>query len=103
MVKVGESGAGKSSIISLIERFYDPGSGTILMNDQNIGTNSVNKHRKRLGLVPQVPDIFPGSIYFNISLGAIDSDQVPNAKVEAVCQETGLHEFIMSLPDGYNT
>lgn len=81
---VGRSGAGKSSTMQLIERFHDPTYGSILLDNRDIRGEPVQGHRAKLGLVEQEPDLFPGSVKFNISLGA-------------------KHEFIMSLPEGYNT
>lgn len=100
---VGPSGAGKSSLISLLERFYDPTSGTILVDGIDIKDISVGMHRARMGLVSQEPDLFPGSITFNISLGAKPGNKVTQEDVEYVCKLTGLHSFISSLPQGYDT
>lgn len=102
---VGPSGAGKSTIISLLERFYEPSEGNIFMDDEDIRDMPVHDHRARLSLVAQEPDLFPGSIFFNVSLGAPPgySQQVTIEDVEEVCKMTGLHDFIISLPEGYST
>lgn len=101
---VGSSGAGKSSAISLIERFYDVTSGSILIDDEDIRALPVRDHRARISLVSQEPCLFPGSLTFNISLGAApDNDGVGQEDVERVCRMVGLHDFILSLPQGYST
>jgi ABC-type multidrug transport system fused ATPase/permease subunit len=67
---VGRSGAGKSSTISLIERFCDPTSGELLLVGADIKSISVSQHRARISLVSQDPDLFAGSVAFNVGLGA---------------------------------
>ncbi|KAF2748010.1 multidrug resistance protein-like protein 1 [Sporormia fimetaria CBS 119925] len=100
---VGRSGAGKSSTMHLIERFYDPTFGTVLLDGLDIRTQNVEEHRAKLGLVEQEPDLFPGSVAFNIGLGAKPGQKVTQEDIENVAKKCGLHEFIMSLPEGYNT
>lgn len=101
---VGPSGSGKSTIISLLMRFYDPDTGTVTIDGQDIRSIPVTAHRTRIGLVPQEPRLFSGSINFNITLG-IDSrsNNVAPEHLERLCQAVGLHEFIMGLPEGYET
>jgi ABC-type multidrug transport system fused ATPase/permease subunit len=100
---VGRSGAGKSSTMHLIERFYDPSYGTLLLDGRDIRTEAVQDHRAKLGLVEQEPDLFPGSVKFNISLGAKPGTEVVQEDIESVAKKCGLHDFIMSLPEGYHT
>lgn len=100
---VGRSGAGKSSCIALIERFFDPSSGNVLLDGHDIRSQPVQEHRARLALVEQEPDLFPGSIKFNICLGARPGAQVELEDVINVSKKCGLHDFIMGLPEGYNT
>lgn len=100
---VGPSGAGKSTIISLLQRFYDPTSGSVKLDGEDIRGVSVSQHRSRLGLVPQDPDLFPGSISYNIGLGAAPGQEVTDDDVRQICKKCGIHDFIMSLPEGYNT
>ncbi|KAF2226239.1 multidrug resistance-like protein [Elsinoe ampelina] len=100
---VGPSGAGKSSFVALIERFYDVSKGALIIDGQDIRSIPVSKHRDRLGLVPQEPDLFPGSVMYNIKLGAAHGQIVTDEEVVAVCKDCGIHEFITSLPEGYNT
>ena len=119
---VGRSGAGKSSTVHLIERFFDPTNGTVLVDGEDIRKSNVQAHRARLGLVEQEPDLFPGSVKyvtrfvssypfhtllmivyrFNIGLGKIGSEP-SEASIIEVAKKCELHEFIMSLPEGYNT
>ncbi|KAF2097197.1 P-loop containing nucleoside triphosphate hydrolase protein [Rhizodiscina lignyota] len=100
---IGQSGGGKSSVISLIERFYDPTAGAVLVNGINIRTLLVEDHRSRIALVPQDAELFPGSIAFNISIGARRDQRPAHEDIIDVCKKCGLHDFVMSLPEGYNT
>jgi ABC-type multidrug transport system fused ATPase/permease subunit len=100
---VGRSGAGKSSTIHLIERFYDPTTGTVYLDGQDIRKEAVQNHRARLALVEQEPDLFPGSVRFNIGLGGRPGIKVSEEDIMRVAKECELHDFIMSLPEGYNT
>ena len=100
---VGPSGAGKSSVISLLERFYDTQSGRVEVDGVNIRDEKVSEYRNRLSLVSQEAELFAGSIAFNIRLGARAGQTVTQDEVEKVCEECGVHEFIMSLPEGYMT
>lgn len=100
---VGRSGAGKSSSIALIERFYDPTTGSVLMDGEKIKDKPVQAHRARIGLVEQEPNLFPGSVIYNVSLGARPGHQATREEVEKVCKQCALHDFIMGLPEGYAT
>ncbi|CAZ80364.1 unnamed protein product [Tuber melanosporum] len=100
---VGYSGAGKSSAVALLERFYDVSSGSILVDDVDIRAIPVRDHRSRISLVSQEPCLFPGSIHFNVSLGAGPGKDVSRKDIERVCKMCGLHDFIMGLPEGYET
>lgn len=100
---VGQSGGGKSSVISLMDRFYDPTSGRILMNGTDIRKVPVMAHRSRIALVPQDAELFNGSIAFNVGLGTRPGNEASFDRIVDVCKQCGLHEFIMSLPEGYNT
>lgn len=99
---VGASGAGKSSAVALLERFYDISAGSVRVDDQDVRALPVRAHRRRIALVGQDPCLFPGSVAFNVGLGAVGADG-DRARVEAVCRMCGLHEFVMSLPQGYDT
>ncbi|KAM3421178.1 hypothetical protein BST61_g1587 [Cercospora zeina] len=100
---VGPSGAGKSSAMALIERFYDVTEGALLFDGQDVRDMDVRTLRSCMGLVSQEPDLFTGSIAYNVKLGAPPGVTVTDQDVEAACKKCGLHDFITSLPDGYNT
>ncbi|KAI8721825.1 hypothetical protein NCS52_00325000 [Fusarium sp. LHS14.1] len=101
---VGASGCGKSTMISLLERFYDPTSGRIVV-DQAEALSSLNPrlYRQHVALVQQEPTLFPGSIRDNISHGKDDDSQVSEAEMEEACRAANAWEFVMSLPEGLNT
>ncbi len=100
---VGPSGSGKTSAISLLERFVDPTGGVVLVDGQDIRAMPVDRHRERMSLVPQEPDLFAGSVAFNVRIGGRPGDKVSEQDVEAVCKSCGVHDFVMGLPDGYQT
>ncbi|KAI0203939.1 multidrug resistance protein [Astrocystis sublimbata] len=99
---VGASGCGKTSIISLLERFYDIQRGQILANDTDISTVDVYDYRKKLSLVAQEATLFQGTLRENILLG-VNPDDITEEQLHAVCRDASIHDFIVSLPDGYNT
>ncbi|KAH7191273.1 putative ABC-type multidrug transport system [Fusarium oxysporum] len=99
---VGASGCGKSSIISLLERFYNLDHGRILCNGQDIAANNVYAYRSHLSLVAQESSLFQGSLRENILLG-VDESTVTDERLHQVCREASIHDFIASLPEGYNT
>ncbi|KAK4053219.1 hypothetical protein OIO90_003993 [Microbotryomycetes sp. JL221] len=101
---VGASGAGKSTIVQLIERFYDPLSGTIEVDGHDISELNINNYRSHVSLVSQEPTLYAGSVKFNITLGANKpADQVTDDEVVRACKDANIHDFIVSLPDGYET
>lgn len=100
---VGRSGAGKTSAISLIERFYDPTSGSVLLDGVDIKSVPVSQHRARISLVAQDPDLFAGSVAFNVGLGARPGHVATREEVIDACKAVGIHEFVNGLPDGYET
>ncbi|KAI1362090.1 ABC transporter-like protein [Xylaria arbuscula] len=99
---VGPSGCGKTSIISLLERFYKVTSGQITFDGADIDDIDLAEYRKAISLVAQEPSLFDGTIRENIVLG-VDAEMVTDATLHQVCRDAGIHDFIMSLPDGYNT
>jgi ATP-binding cassette subfamily B (MDR/TAP) protein 1 len=99
---VGASGCGKTSIVSLLERFYDIQGGTILANGVDITGIDVQKYRKHLSLVAQEPNLLQGTVRENILLG-VDPETVTDQQLEDVCRDASINDFIMSLPDGFNT
>ncbi|PFH54100.1 hypothetical protein AMATHDRAFT_186925 [Amanita thiersii Skay4041] len=101
---VGASGCGKSTIIQLIERFYDPLAGEIYLDDQLITELNIQEYRKQIALVSQEPTLYAGTIRFNILLGAIKPEsEVTQEEIENACRDANILEFINSLPDGFET
>ncbi|KAI0168421.1 P-loop containing nucleoside triphosphate hydrolase protein [Pestalotiopsis sp. NC0098] len=98
---VGASGCGKSTTIALLERFYDPLVGGVYIDGKEISSLNVNDYRSYIALVSQEPTLYQGSIKENILLGA--PHEVSDEAIEYACKEANIHEFIMSLPDGFNT
>ncbi|RAH79109.1 P-loop containing nucleoside triphosphate hydrolase protein [Aspergillus japonicus CBS 114.51] len=99
---VGASGCGKTSIISLLERFHEPEKGQVLFNGKDISQVDIYAFRKHLSLVAQEPILFQGTIRENILLG-IDSSAVTDDQLHIASRDALIHDFIMSLPEGYST
>ncbi|KAK3300285.1 P-loop containing nucleoside triphosphate hydrolase protein [Chaetomium fimeti] len=99
---VGASGSGKTSIVSLLERFYDVSKGQILFNGKDITDVNVYEYRKLLSLVAQEPSLFHGTIRENLLLG-VDPSTVTDEQLHQCCRDASIHDFIVSLPDGYDT
>lgn len=97
---VGPTGAGKSSLANLIARFYDVTSGAVLIDGVDVRAVTQQSLRRQMGLVPQDPFLFPGTILENIRFGRLDAAM---ADVEAAARVANAHEFIMTLPEGYDT
>ena len=95
---VGATGAGKSTIINLLNRLYEINSGKITIDSKDIKTISVKNLRQNIAVVLQDVFLFADTILNNITLKNSDISQ---AQVEAAAKEIGLHDFIMSLPKGY--
>ncbi|KAL8277932.1 hypothetical protein RQP46_009751 [Phenoliferia psychrophenolica] len=101
---VGPSGCGKSTLIQLVERFYDPLTGTVSVDGQDVSELDVQSYRQSISLVSQEPTLYSGSVRFNITLGAnMPAEEVTQEAVEQACRDANIHDFILSLPDGYNT
>ncbi|KAJ0121413.1 bc transporter [Diaporthe amygdali] len=98
---VGASGAGKSSTVALLERFYDAQQGSIRCNGRDITTVDVHEYRKLFSLVAQEASLFQGTIKENILLGVPDASAVTDAQLHQACQDAAIHDFIISLPEGY--
>ncbi|KAK4488469.1 hypothetical protein RD792_004233 [Penstemon davidsonii] len=98
---VGQSGSGKSTIISLIERFYDPSRGVVKIDGRDIKSYHLRTMRKHIALVSQEPTLFAGTIRQNIAYGAFeDTDEV---EIIEAAKAANAHDFIAGLKDGYDT
>uniref|UniRef100_A0A8R7TWG7 Uncharacterized protein n=1 Tax=Triticum urartu TaxID=4572 RepID=A0A8R7TWG7_TRIUA len=98
---VGESGSGKSTVIALLERFYNPDSGTISLDGVEIKSLNINWLRDQTGLVSQEPVLFNDTIRANIAYGK--DGEVTEEELIAAAKASNAHEFISSLPQGYDT
>ncbi|XP_020873126.1 ABC transporter B family member 9 [Arabidopsis lyrata subsp. lyrata] len=98
---VGESGSGKSTVISMIERFYNPDSGKILIDQVEIQTFKLSWLRQQMGLVSQEPILFNETIRSNIAYGKTGG--ATEEEIIAAAQAANAHNFISSLPQGYDT
>ena len=97
---VGPSGAGKSTVASLLPRFYDCDAGTIRIDGTDIRHVTLDSLRNQVGIVPQETILFNGSVYDNILYGRLDATK---EEIEAAAKAANAHDFIMELPEGYNT
>lgn len=97
---VGPTGAGKSSIINLLARFYDPTSGVISIDGHDLTTVTQRSLHEQVSMVLQDSFIFNGSVRNNIAYGRPDASQ---DDIIAAAEDVNAHEFIMRLPDGYDT
>ncbi|KAL5227513.1 hypothetical protein ABZP36_015778 [Zizania latifolia] len=98
---VGESGSGKSTVIALLERFYNPDLGTISLDGTEIKSLNVNWLRDQMGLVSQEPMLFNDTIRDNIAYGK--HEDVTEEELIKAAKASNAHEFISSLPQGYDT
>jgi ATP-binding cassette subfamily B protein len=97
---VGKSGSGKSTVLKLIPRLYNPDAGRILVDDYEIAKVELYSLRRQIGTVLQDSLLFNSSVFSNIAIG--DPDASPDDIMRAA-RVAGAHDFIMSLPQGYNT
>lgn len=97
---VGSSGCGKSSCLQLIQRFYDPDQGTVLLDNRNLSELNVNWLRQNIGVVGQEPVLFGTSILENIRYG---HEEATVEEIENAAKVANAHNFILNLPQGYNT
>ena len=98
---VGESGSGKSTVIALLERFYDTDSGKILFDNVELQALKVSWLRQQVGLVAQEPVLFNDTIRANIAYGK--QGEASEEEIVAAAEAANAHEYISALPDGYNT
>ncbi|MFD8261535.1 ABC transporter ATP-binding protein [Streptomyces griseoluteus] len=95
---VGETGAGKSTLVKLVARFYDPTSGRVTADGTDLRALDLTSYRHRLGVVPQEAYLFPGTVRDAIAYGRPDAT---DAEVEAAARAVGAHEMIATLDGGY--
>ncbi|BAG21620.1 MULTISPECIES: ABC transporter ATP-binding protein [Streptomyces] len=95
---VGETGAGKSTLVKLVARYYDPTSGRVTADGADLRTLDLTAYRHRLGVVPQEAYLFAGTVRDAIAYGLPDAT---DARVEAAARAVGAHEMIATLEDGY--
>ncbi|KAH7884336.1 P-loop containing nucleoside triphosphate hydrolase protein [Phlebopus sp. FC_14] len=97
---VGPSGCGKSTVFRLLYRFYEPTSGRISIDDQDIQDVQLESVRKAIGVVPQDTPLFHSDILHNVRYGRLDAN---DEEVVEAAKKASVHDTIMSLPDGYKT
>jgi ATP-binding cassette subfamily B protein len=95
---VGETGAGKSTVVKLLTRFYDPNSGQVTVDGRDLRSLELAGYRHQLGYVPQEAHLFSGTLRDNIAYGRPDAT---DAEVEAAARAVGAHEVIARLDGGY--
>ncbi|WP_333343422.1 ABC transporter ATP-binding protein [Microcoleus sp. Aus8_D4] len=100
VIFVGQSGAGKSTIVNLLTRFYDPDKGRILFDGVDLRHATVRSLRSQIGLVSQEVILFNCSVRENIRMGYLEAS---DEQVEAAAKAAEIHKFILSLPQGYDT
>lgn len=106
---VGASGCGKSTIVSLVERFYDPNSGAVKLDGNNLKDLNVTWLRTQIGFVAQEPTLFGTTIRANVAHGLINtkyetaSDDEKFALIKEACIKANAHDFVSKLPLGYDT
>jgi ABC-type multidrug transport system fused ATPase/permease subunit len=100
---VGSSGAGKSTVVSLIQRFYDIEGGQITIDGNNIQDLDLTWLRRQIGYVQQEPQLFGLTIRENLLYGVEDESSVSQAEIESVCRDANAHDFISAWSTGYNT
>jgi subfamily B ATP-binding cassette protein MsbA len=97
---VGPSGAGKTTLVNLIPRFFDPVSGNVSIDGRNLAGIQLKSLRQQIGIVPQETMLFGGTVKENILYGRLDASE---DEIIAAAQSANAHEFILQLPKGYDT
>lgn len=97
---VGPTGAGKSTMVKLLARFYDPGRGTVELDGRDLRNISQRSLRSNMALVPQEGFLFGGTLADNIRFG---KPSASDSHVAEVCRRLGIEDFVLSLPEGYQT
>ncbi|ORZ08979.1 putative ABC transporter protein [Absidia repens] len=98
---VGHSGNGKSTVIGMLQRWYDPNQGTVSLDDRNINSITLGHLRSQMALVSQEPILFDMTIKENIKLG-VEGELSFDSMIEA-CKQANIYDFINQLPDGFDT
>lgn len=99
---VGATGCGKSTIVSLIERFYDADSGSISYGSSDINDLNVGAYRNNISLVAQESTLYEGTIRENVAL-SVDASLATDDAIHAACKDAQIHDFVSSLPESYST
>ncbi len=97
---LGETGSGKTTIINLVPRFYDPTQGQVLVDGHDLRDLTIDSLRKQIGIVLQETNLFTGTIRDNIAFGRSNATQ---EQVEAAARAASAHDFILQFPQGYDT
>lgn len=97
---VGETGAGKTTLIKLVARFHDPTSGRVLVDGYDLRTVTQASLRRQMGIVLQDPFLFNGTVRENIRFGRLEAS---DEEIEAAARAVGAHDFIVGLKNGYET
>ncbi len=97
---VGPSGVGKTTLVGLVPRFYDVGSGRVYIDGDDVCNWKLHSLRSQIGLVPQETFLFNGTIHENIAYGKLEATQ---AEVERAAVAANIYDFIMSLPEAFDT
>lgn len=95
---VGRTGAGKSTLVKLVARFYDAESGSVTIDGIDVRDLDLGRYRRQLGVVPQEAFLFTGTVRDNIAYGRPDAT---DAQVEGAARAVGAHDFVVALPQGY--
>ncbi len=96
---VGATGSGKSTMVDLIQRFYDPEKGSVTIDGHDLRSLDLTELRRQIGVVPQDPVLMKGSFRYNIAYGY---DEATDEEIEKAAEIAGIADFIRSLPDGYD-
>jgi ABC-type multidrug transport system fused ATPase/permease subunit len=97
---VGTTGAGKSTFVKLVARFYDPTAGRVVVDGHDLRDVDLHAYRSHIGYVPQEPFLFSGTIRSNIAYGRPQSSDL---EIERAARAVGAHDLVRSLPEGYET
>lgn len=100
---VGPSGSGKSTVLGLLLRFYEATGGSVNVDNYNVKSWNLQYLREQMSIVSQEPTLFSGTIKENILFGHPDPDRVTDEDIERATRQANIHDFIVSLTDGYNT